>query len=54
MDQLCFGFVVPSNLEPHYLKQTIRTKTDEIHQKPGTVANVNQFVAALDVFVGNN
>uniref|UniRef100_K3WBE4 Crinkler effector protein N-terminal domain-containing protein n=1 Tax=Globisporangium ultimum (strain ATCC 200006 / CBS 805.95 / DAOM BR144) TaxID=431595 RepID=K3WBE4_GLOUD len=53
-DQFYFGFVVPSNLAPIYPKQTIRTTTGEVHQRPGDLANVLQFVAALDAFVHNN
>jgi hypothetical protein len=48
---LYFGFVVPSKLELEYCMQTIRTKRNEIHQRPGAFANVKQYVVALDVFV---
>lgn len=51
--QLYFSFVVPSNLAPHYQKQTIRTKTNDIHQRPRTLASVKQYVVSLDVFGGN-
>jgi hypothetical protein len=45
-----FVFVVPSSKEPQFPKQSIRTKTDNTHTKPGDLADIDQYVAAVDVF----
>jgi Crinkler effector protein N-terminal domain len=52
LKQFYFVFVVPCDKEPQYRSQTIRTLNDLVHQKPGALKNLQQFVTGLDVFVG--
>jgi len=53
-DQFHFAFVVPSHLVGSFKKQTIRTTTNSVTKKSGATATVKQYVAPLDVLVGDN
>jgi hypothetical protein len=50
-DCFYFTFVVPSSIASKFERQSFKTLKNTIHQKPGPLSDVMQYVAELDVFV---